>query len=297
MSEFFDKTIFPAFSARLRTKNSVNNYISTIREFNNFTGVSFELANNRQVAEYDLYLTKLEKNDNKIKASTHATKLSMLKSIADFIENCSLVDNYNNPFKDIHIERPDIVLYDADVPLLHDLEVLLENAKNNPRDFLIFLLAAKCGLTTGELLNLRLKDLIFDENKMVYSINILKGKRQRNILIPEDVSLAFQNYLLIFEGEDRLFLNSRNKPITEKGLQRLIASYMDNLTEQLSGRRMTLADLRHSAIKYMKMGGASNTEIAAYIGNEKAYMLSRYDNVSYNNMEKGIKYSVLSINN
>lgn len=296
MSEIFDKTIWPAFSAKLRSAKSIVNYQAAIKEFSEFTGVSFELTTIKHVSDYEMYLTKLEQNDKKIKTSTHASKMFRLKSVADFIEECHLISDYNNPFRDIKIDTPEWMLSDKDMPLLHDLEILLESAKENTRDFLIFMLAAKCGLTTGEILNLTIDDLIFDENRKVISLNIRKPRFSRNILIPDDISNIISEYLSTFEGEKELFLNSRNKPVTEKYLQRLIGSYMDKLSDELSGRRMTLTDLRHAAIKYMKMGGASNEEIAAYIGNVNAYMLSRYDEVSYNNMEKGIKYSVLSVN-
>lgn len=75
MSEIFDTTIWPAFSGRLKTAKSIVNYKAAIKEF---TGVSFELATTKDVSDYEMYLTRLEQNDKKIKTSTHASKMYRL---------------------------------------------------------------------------------------------------------------------------------------------------------------------------------------------------------------------------
>ena len=67
MSEIFDTTIWPAFSGRLKTAKSIVNYKAAIKEFTEFTGVSFELATTKDVSDYEMYLTRLEQNDKKIK--------------------------------------------------------------------------------------------------------------------------------------------------------------------------------------------------------------------------------------
>lgn len=81
MSEIFDTTIWPAFSGRLKTAKSIVNYKAAIKEFTEFTeftGVSFELATTKDVSDYEMYLTRLEQNDKKIKTSTHASKMYRL---------------------------------------------------------------------------------------------------------------------------------------------------------------------------------------------------------------------------
>lgn len=78
MSEIFDTTIWPAFSGRLKTAKSIVNYKDAIKEFTEFTGVSFELATTKDVSDYEMYLTRLEQNDKKIKNSTHASKMYRL---------------------------------------------------------------------------------------------------------------------------------------------------------------------------------------------------------------------------
>lgn len=78
MSEIFDTTIWPAFSGRLKTAKSIVNYKAAIKEFTEFTGVSFELATTKDVSDYEMYLTRLEQNDKKIKTSTHVSKMYRL---------------------------------------------------------------------------------------------------------------------------------------------------------------------------------------------------------------------------
>lgn len=298
MTDLFENTIWPAYIQKFKSKKSISNYRRAVDFFFEFTGVSFEDATKKMAIQYDEYLTKLENAETgKIKHNTHISRLYMLRSVGDFISKCNFIENYQNPFEDMVIEKLNIDLTSNDIPLLHDMEILFEAARNNPRDFLIFMLAAKCGLTTGEILSLRINSIIYSEGEPI-GLAIKKNNYTRSIMIPDDVKEALVEYLNCYDLTNELFLNTkRNTPLAERGLQRILKEYVNNIAPLINSRNITLSDMRHAAVKYMKMGGAEDAQIASYMGNKSVDMYSRYNNVSYNDLEKGISYSLLSIKN
>lgn len=298
-TELFLKTIWPAFCQKLKTDDSRNNYKYILDDFMRFTGMSFELCDASQAKAYDEYLVKLEvsEGETRIKHSTHVARISCLRSIADFILKCNFVPGYDNPFNHIVVKGVEQTIEYQDMPTIEDMEILFQASKNTPMDFLIFLLAGKCGLSTSQICSLKMTDLTMNEDNKLSGLTIRKGKYSHVILLPDDVLSALHTYLNTKEPSESLFVNKRHNPLSERDLQRMLKKYLSSLGDRLYKKNFTISELRHAAVKYMKIGGATDSEIADYTGIATPNMYQRYNKISSDEMDRAVTYSVLSVNN
>lgn len=298
MTDLFENTIWPAFSQKLKSDKSCNNYRSIVNDFCRFTEKSFEHGSKDDALMYDKHLSELEYSDgaSHIRHSTHVARISCLRSLSDFIVKCNFIDNYENPFLYIVIKAENPDLTDYDIPTIEDLELLFDAAASSPRDFLIFLLAGKCALSTSQICNLKLSDIAFDENDKLSGLTLRDGRYSHTILLPDDVLSALQNYLDCKAPSESLFINKRKTPLKPRDLQRMVKNYTFMLNSSLYKKNLTLEELRHAAIKYMRIGNATNEEIAFYTGACTPGMYSRYNKVSREDMAQAASYSILSVN-
>lgn len=297
MTNLFENTIWPAFSQKLKSDKSCRNYRGIVNDFYRVTGKSFENCTKDDALMYDKYLSELEYSDSPshIKHSTHVSRISCLRSLSDFIVKCNFIDGYENPFLYIVIKAEDSELDEYDIPTIEDMEHLFDAAASSPRDFLIFLLAGKCALSTSQICSLKMSDLAYDDDGELSGLTLRNGSYSHTILLTDDVMPALRNYLATKTPSDALFVNKAHKPIKPRDLQRLVKSYTTKLNGFLCKKDFTIAELRHAAIKYMLMGGATDEEIAFSTGAATPGMYSRYNKVSRDDMAKAVSYSILSV--
>lgn len=298
MTELFSNTIWPAFCQKLKSSDSRDNYKYILDDFYRFTGLSYELCTKDNALAYDRHLERLEYQDgkNKIKHSTHVARISCLRSVGDFISKCNFIPDYENPFLYVIVKAVDAELNDTDIPSIEDMEYLFRAAENSPRDFLIFLLAGKCALSTSQICALKMTDLAMNEDGKLSGLTIRNGNYSHTILLPDDVLVALHRYLEIREPSEQLFINKRHTKLKERDLQRLLKKYTSELRDVLCKKDFTISELKHAAVKYMRIGGATDEEIAKYTGAVTPGMFTRYNKVSDEDMDKAVSYSVLSVN-
>ena len=105
-------------------------------------------------------------------------------------------------------------------------------------------------------------------------------------------------YILAEKNNPRAIItNIRKNRIKMRDTERLLASYTDKLVKAKKLRKhYTMQTLRHAAISYMLMGGASKDEVASYTGVTGKWM-NRYDKIIADNViNVAANYNVININ-
>lgn len=128
---------------------------------------------------------------------------------------------------------------------------------NGKRNFAIVCLGAGCGLRLGELVHLRLGDLLREDAEIVVQGVTSKSKRSRKVTMHDEVAAALDAYI----GEERegaeagdaaLFLGRSGTPFRKEGLAAVFRSLaaaagIADLSAHVSatpGRRTTCAPPR-----------------------------------------------------
>ncbi|MEE0218300.1 MAG: site-specific integrase [Lachnospira sp.] len=289
----FEK-VWTAFAETLKP-NTAAKYRITFDEFSRFTGKTFPECTDADVLAYEKYLNSME-NNHKITHSTHYTKISVLRSLANFVEKCGFYDNYKNPFSMALVERNSLEIDNYTIPQLEDLEILLRAAKDNIRDYLIFVLVMKCALNTRQICMLTVDDILNYNDHLVLSVFYARNNNKHHISLPQDVENILIKYLENFQSEGSLFLNSRKKPLKERDLQRLLKKYIMQVKDSLYKKDFTIAEMRHAGIIYMMAGGADSADISSYVGlTDSARLKSRYKRAAAVSLNNPAEYSILSV--
>lgn len=289
-------TIFSLYSSRFKNTRTVQNYISVIEKLRTVTGKDFLDCTADDAA---FFCKELERQqlEGRISYNTCYARISMLSSIGEYIEKEQLIAGYTNVFSSSRIAWIDNDIKHVDLPLLADLEIIMEAARLNCRDFTILSLVIKCGLSLSELHNLNTDCLLYDHDSVIAGLRISSGKSCVDIVLPDDVAHILSLYMasMAFPAGSSLFRNTRGNALSIRSFQRMLAKYVDDCSSQLIRKDINFRQLRHLAIYYMKQGGASQSDIAAYTGlTEKT--ITRYNKLSSDCAADAASYSVLSVN-
>ena len=195
-------------------------------------------------------------------------------------------------------EQDKILPKDA-IPDTKEIDNLLSAAldANDNKAFLIFSLVIKMGLTNQEICNLN-KEYICRNQTGHLCINMPpKNHISRFLIIPDDLGTILDTYIVAENIQSgALFTNIRKNRIKMRDTERLLASYTDKLVKAKKLRKhYTMQTLRHAAISYMLMGGASKDEVASYTGVTGKWM-NRYDRIIASDViNAAANYNIINI--
>jgi integrase/recombinase XerD len=156
----------------------------------------------------------------------------------------------------------------------------LEDAADNERDALVIRLLADTGIRNGELVKLRVADLVERDRRQYIRV---RGKGNRERLVP--VPRLYRRLQRFARGRpvdatsDRLFLARKRRagadevePITESGIQQMLRNAARKAGIQ---RRVYPHLLRHSFATYQLTRGMNPIQLADILGHASLVMLHR----------------------
>jgi integrase/recombinase XerD len=140
------------------------------------------------------------------------------------------------------------------------------------RDTVILVLLYSCGLRRNEVINLEIKDILFDKER----IHVRKGKNYKERFVPiNDYNLRiieeyiydyrprFKNY----KDTEYLLINYRGTPLQGQSLcNRLTAIVKATNNQQLTTKNLTPHILRHSIATHLLEKGAKIETISQFLG-------------------------------
>ncbi len=162
---------------------------------------------------------------------------------------------------------------------------------HNPRDKAIFLLMLECGLRVGEVHNLSLDDLHF-ENPSHAIING-KGGRQRIVYLSPPAQDALQCWLTSRPvTKDRaVFISEHGKRLTVSGIQYLLREYCAKANVQVTAHQ-----LRHTFGRRMTEAKLPITSLQSLLGHKHVRTTQIYVHLSNSHLKAEYEKAVLQLN-
>jgi integrase/recombinase XerC len=253
---------------------TVDNYDKDITEFKEYLVMnninSFKKVDYSLIRKYLVFLY-----EKKYKNTTICRHISSLRSFYKYLLGNKLINE--NPMELISLPKkeqrlPNFLYY-------NDLEKLLETPDQTTsiglRDKLIFEILYSTGVRVSELVNIKVKDIDF-ENK---SIRIFgKGKKERIVLFG-DQALKLINIYLDQRGftSEYLILNNRGNKITTRGVDLII--HKNSLKSGLKNK-ITPHTMRHTFATHMLNDGANLLTVQELLGHENLKTTQVYTHVS-----------------
>lgn len=299
LSDEFNNSIWTFYESSL-SKRTRKEYLGVINNFVKITNTDpIKLTKD----SCEKYVDELNKKylKGELSYNTLVMRISVMRSLCEYIrfrKQQQGVDYYNY-FIDIIIPDKDKTLKNCHLPTDIEINELLFLAKEAKDDtaFLIFSLAVKCGLTSSEISQLDVENIVIDINERFCIQFPPKNKAVRIIRLPQDINELLQTYI---EENERIsgpiFYNKHHTRLKVRDAQRILNKYIELGQEQnIIQHHFTFQDLRHAAFKYMLTGGASEEEAAAY-GGITTKWLSRYRQVvNEANTLGSADYSIIKI--
>ena len=164
-----------------------------------------------------------------------------------------------------------------------DLEKLFVAIGDHQRDRTIFTLMLHTGLRVGEVVNLRLADVLLHEDRKPHLRANGKGQRERVVYLSAAVTQLLNKYL---QGRPpksgkRVFLNRRGKPITITGIQLQLAKYC-----RQANIWVTCHQLRHTFACRMIAAGVPVTSVQKMLGHGSLRTTQLYVQIADNQVER-----------
>lgn len=253
---------------------TVDNYDKDITEFREYLVMnninSFKKVNYSLVRKYLVFLY-----EKRYKNTTICRHISSLRSFYKYLLGNKLINE--NPMELISLPKkeqrlPNFLYY-------NDLEKLLETPDQSTniglRDKLIFELLYSTGVRVSELVNIKVKDIDF-ENK---SIRIFgKGKKERIVLFGDQALKLINIYLTRRDfTSEYLILNNRGNKITTRGVDLII--HKNSLKSGLKNK-ITPHTMRHTFATHMLNDGANLLTVQELLGHENLKTTQVYTHVS-----------------
>jgi integrase/recombinase XerC len=227
---------------------------------------------NEAVRAYKQYLL-----DKKAKPKTINRRLASIAAYAHFLEQAGYVENLRNPVQGVKAVRqtelaPKWLDKKQRAALLRAVEKEVENAmRRYPRLRMIYLRDAAivklilfAGLRVGEIVQLRLSDVVLDDRKGSVVVREGKGTKRREIPLNAKARKALIEYLRLRPNvnNDFLLVGQRNEGVQSKTVQRAVQRFakvadLDEVTPHI---------LRHTFAKSLIDNGVSIEKVATLLG-------------------------------
>ena len=292
------------FQAYLRTEDrsplTIAGYVGDVRLFAQWYENKYKETlmpqnlTNDAVRGYKQYLL-----DQPAKPKTINRRLAALAAYAHWLELAGYVINVRNPVQGIKAVRETILApkwldKNQRAALLRSVDKEVEDAvRRYPRlrlmyvrDAAIVKLILYTGLRVGEIIHLRLTDVVLEERKGSIIVRQGKGTKRREIPLNAKARKAMLDYLQVKPEieSNYLFLGQRNEGIKSKTVQRSVTRF----TDPIGLRDVTPHTLRHTFAKSLIDSGVSLDKVATLLGHSNLNTTRIYTTPGQQDLEDAI---------
>lgn len=277
-----DKLHLDEFQAYLLTEDrlpvTITGYLGDVRLFAQWYEEHYRDAlipaslTNEAVRGYKQFLL-----EQPAKPKTINRRLAALAAYAHWLEQVGYIRNVRNPVQGVKAVKetalaPKWLDKKQRAALLRAVDKEVEDAMHRyPRLRLLYLRDAAivklilfAGLRVGEIIQLRMSDVVLDERKGSVIVREGKGTKRRVIPLNAKARKALLEYLRMRPDVemDALFLGQRNEGVQSKTIQRAVQRF----AKKAGLKNVTPHTLRHSFAKALIDAGVSLEKVATLLG-------------------------------
>ena len=285
-----------------RSERTVDAYVSDVTRFVRWCEVGYgqvfspSMMNRSDLHDYQVHCRKLEK----VKAASWNRYMASLAVFATWL--VGLGELQANPVDALsRAEQQKLAPKSLDKQSYRRFRLVLIEAVRTARTLAakrqalrnaaVITLLADAGLREGEIVSLRVQDLVLGERKGMARVWDAKGNKDRDVPLDKDSVDTLKAWLAVraagpqaaLAGEaDRLFMGKFGECLQERGIQKLVAGIA--LDAQIG--HVTPHQLRHTAAYRWMQAGANLNEVAELLGHSSIEVTRRYTLPHYADLEQ-----------
>lgn len=258
---------------------TVDNYTKDVTEYNEFLNKNKFKYNNVNYEICIKYLNFL--NDKKLSKTSISRKLSSLRTFYKYLVINKNVDN--NPFVLISSPKkektlPKFINYNNIEEIFNEPDL---NTKEGQRERVILEILYSCGIRVSELVNIKLKDIDFNERTILI---FGKGSKERIVRFGDYAKEILNMYInngrkqLLKEIESEyLIVGDKKDSLTTRRIQQII----DNIIKKTSIKlNITPHMFRHTFATHLLDNGCELLAVQELLGHESLSSTEVYTHVS-----------------
>ena len=260
--------------------------LNTINAYKKDLSIFLKFSNNKINVDYNFLRTYLQFLYNKKYSNKSISRnISSLKSFYKYLVKFDIIKD--NPCLFINFPKtekklPNFINY-------NDLEALFKVPDKNDtlglRNLLILELLYSCGMRVSELVNIKLSDIDFNNNR-IYILG--KGKKERYVLYGKVCSNLLNEYLInsrpvLNKNSEYLLLNKFGNKITDRSISMIIDDIVKKSCLKLNISPHTL---RHTFATHLLNEGADLKIVQELLGHENISTTGIYTHVSNEHLRK-----------
>lgn len=265
----------------LVTKKDYERDLKIFTDFLDIKKYNYISLKKEQIMEYLKYLDGFKYQNRSV-----SRNLSSIRSFYNYLVEIKVLEN--NIFKRIKNPKVSRKLpnYLSIVEIENVLESIKDDTKENIRNKFIFELIYSTGLRVGEVSNIKLSDMDFNEK----SIRILgKGSKERIVYYGELAENYLNDYLkirdefLIKGNIEYLLINKIGGKLSTSSIQQIINKIMINSNVN---HKISPHTLRHTYATHLLDEGADLKSVQELLGHESLNTTEIYTHVSNERLRK-----------
>lgn len=237
--------------------------------------------------------------DQAAKPKTINRRLAALAAYAHWLEQAGYVKNARNPVQGVKAVKetalaPKWLDKKQRAALLRAVDKEVDDAvRRYPRLRLMYLRDAAivklilfAGLRVGEIIQLRMSDLVLDDRKGSVIVREGKGTKRREIPLNAKARKALLDYMQVRPDieSNELFLGQRNEGVQSKTIQRAVQRF----AKKAGLKMVTPHTLRHSFAKALIDAGVSLEKVATLLGHSNLNTTRIYTTPGVQDLEDAI---------
>jgi len=239
---------------------TIANYISTIKEFLLFAGKDPEELTIKDVRKYQVYLKK-EKN---LEKNSRVFKANILRYLFKFLNMAGIKNNIKIPKRE---KKERVYLTEEEIKKLVD-------ASKNEKERTILNMIYSSGVRVSELVNLRKKDIHFED---MLAVVRGKGSKERTVILSRIAINCLLKYAKDIEDNGLLF------PITARGIGKIVERCAKRAGIK---KKVSPHILRHSFATHMLEHDEGIRSVQSILGHESIATTEIYTHISKEHLKK-----------
>lgn len=262
--------------------NTIVGYKKDINEFISF--LDDKKITNPEYNDIREYLSYMY--DKKYKSKTIARHISSLKSFYKYLFRNEIIDN--NPM--VLISTPKLEKNLPNYLNINDIEILLKvSDRTTPlglRNALILEMLYATGIRVSELVNIKIKDIDFNERRILI---LGKGNKERIVLFGHTCEELLNDYInhsrskLIKINSDYLLINKNGTNLSDRAIRLILDDVVKKSCLKLNVSPHTL---RHTFATHLLNNGADLKTVQELLGHENISTTGIYTHVSNERLRK-----------
>jgi integrase/recombinase XerD len=298
----FDHKETAEFSERSLSEETRRAYRRVVIEFFNY----FKHRHPSLITSKDIVGWRDDLRKRKKKAATIAFKLSVIRSLYEFLRDKGIVKKNPVGTKDVPPPKPPDNLRGRALSLEEVRRLLLAPDRKKPagaRDYALMLLMLRTSIRVGEACALKVSDKRWNHGRWVLRVKV-KGRSERTIPLPEDVKEAIDEYVKL-DRSRRLHLHSDGpdqymfQPTTnyrtlefDKPISTTTAWNIVQRWSKCCGFKENVSphDLRRTAITHALNQGLNYRQVQMMSGHRDPKTVMRYDHDRENLEQNAINF-------